>query len=127
MPDTNDISVPCLEATVEIPESRLKEIDHYLTDEPASPDDGLSTDDIIVYTARFADGYEMDIQCCGVQFQSDSDNTAYSEARLFDSDGYEVAYDMGDCTLRGDWTLKHFDRTYIAHVVASDVERLQEG
>ena len=98
MPDTNYISeyvieepdgqmrpMTYLKATVEVPESRLKEIDHYLNDEPASADDCLSEDDTIIYTARFADGYEMDIKCCGVQFHDgpDETNTAWCEAVLF--------------------------------------------
>ena len=121
MPDTNDISVPCLEATVEISESRLEKIEHYLNDEPASADDCLSEDDTIIYTARFADGYEMDIKCCGVQFCAgpDETNTAWSEAVLFNPNGSEVANELGDDTFRGDWQLEHDGTVYIAHVVAT--------
>lgn len=124
MPDTNDISVPCLEATVEIPESRLKEIDHYLTDEPVSADDCLSEDDTIIYTARFANGYEMDIKCCGVQFHDgpDETNTAWSEAVLFNPDGCEVTNNTGDYEFRGDWMLEHDGTVYITHVVAKGVK-----
>lgn len=112
----------CLEATIEIPEHRLKEIDHYLNDEPASPDDCLSEDETIIYTAHFSDGYEMDIKCCGVQFHDgpDETNTAWSEAVLFNPHGNEVANDTGDDTFLGDWTLEHNDTTYVAHVVVID-------
>lgn len=112
----------CLEATIKIPEARLTEIDHYLNDEPTSSDDCLSEDETIIYTARFADGYEMDIKCCGVQFLDGSDetNTAWSEAVLFDPHGTEVANDTGDDTFLGDWTLEHNGTVYVAHVVASN-------
>ena len=128
MPDTNDIFVPCLESTVEIPESRLKEIDHYLTDEPVSADDCLSEDDTIIYTARFANGYEMDIKCCGVQFYDEPDetNTAWCEAVLFNPNGVEVANEIGDGTLRGDWTVEHNGTAYIAHIVAKGIKSAQE-
>ena len=132
MPDTNYISeyvieeldgqmrpMTYLKATVEVPESRLMEIDHYLNDEPASADDCLSEDDTIIYTARFADGYEMDIKCCGVQFHDgpDETNTAWCEAVLFNPNGNEVANEIGDYTLRGTWTLEHDGTTYIARIV----------
>ena len=111
--------MPHLNATVEIPESRIKEIDRYLNVEPASADDCLSEDETIIYTAHFTDGYEMDIKCCGVQFHDgpNETNTAWCEAVLFNPNGCEVANEIGDDTLLGDWTLEDDGTVYTAHVV----------
>lgn len=67
----------------------------------------MGEDDVIRNTAVFQNGYFMDIKCCGVQYDCpEGCNTAWSEAVLFDDEGYEVACtEVGDEYL-GMWELE---------------------
>lgn len=87
-----------------------------LTTEPASENDCLSEDEILCVTAKFPDGIEMDVKCCGVQYREGESNTAWTEAVLFQY-GCELCHtDVCDEFL-GEWELSYGDDTYIATVV----------
>ena len=73
----------------------VNRINHYLHNEPTDETECLGEDVTIVYTAVFDNGIEMDIKCCGVQYQEGESNTAWTEAVLF-KDGNEVAHTEPD-------------------------------
>jgi hypothetical protein len=91
-----------------------------LTFNPSSEDEVIMTeDDTVVELVTFANGYEMEIKCCGVQFDCpEGCNTAYAEAVLFDDYGKEVCCTDTDDSFLGEWELEDKDgNTYIVDVV----------
>lgn len=110
--------------TIEIEGAELDQIEKYLTAEPTSRDECLDEDDTIIYTAVFDDGIEMDVKCCGVQYNEYDEeeleygntNTAWCEAVLFDN-GSEVANEMGEDVFEGEWPIEYEGNTYIAEIV----------
>ena len=97
-------------------------INKALTFEPKSKEEMVLTEDDrnIVHTATFPNGYFMDIKCCGVQYEEDSCNTAWTEAVLFDKKGYEVdCSDVEEKYLRT-WELEDEDgNSYRCEVVSA--------
>lgn len=95
------------ELTLRINPAELDLINGFLYKEPKTADECLGEDEPISHSVRFPDGYEMDIKCCGVQFEpQNGTNTAWTEAVLFNKDGYEVGNSdvCGDYT--GEWLLQ---------------------
>lgn len=74
---------------------------------------GLSEEETITKTAKFSNGYEMDIKCCGAD-----EEPAWTEAVLFDSEGSQIAVsDLSDDYI-GIWELEDNEgNTYKANVV----------
>lgn len=60
----------------------------------------LSEDESVVYTARFPDGKEMDIKCCGSQ-----DEPAWTEAVLFNERGVELRFTEPEHEYLGEWVV----------------------
>ena len=106
------------EKTIIVPKDEAEQIDRYLTIEPASEDECLGIDDTISYTADFGNGIEIDIKCCGVDFDDSQDayNTAWTEAVLFEN-GLERDSIDGECDFFGDWELEYDENEYLVHVV----------
>lgn len=107
--------------TIEIDGNWLDKINTYLTIEPSCAEECLDEDDTIIYTAKFENGMEMDIKCCGVQYNPDAvedgdTNTAWSEAVLF-RNGCEVANEYGEDSFEGEWAIEHDGDMFIADVV----------
>lgn len=93
------------------------QISRYLTEEPKSADECLGEDESISHTVKFENGYEMDIKCCGVQFDEKNDtNTAWTEAVLFNKDGHEVACSEVEGDYLGEWYLYDGKDAYVARV-----------
>lgn len=70
-------------------------------------------DDVLIYSADFGGGLldnkiEMDIKCCGVQYENGGYNNAWCEAVLFE-DGCEVACSEIDGDFFGEWSLTYGD------------------
>lgn len=81
--------------------------------EDAIENGGMSEDDTITKTAKFSNGYEMDIKCCGAD-----DEPAWTEAVLFDSEGSQIAVSEPSDDYFGIWELEDDDgNTYKANVV----------
>ena len=77
----------------------------------------LDEDETFAFTAKFPDGYEMDVKCCGVQYESGSSNSAWCEAVLFNSRGGEVACTDVEDEFLGDWELEHDGVRYVVDVL----------
>ena len=109
-----------LEQTIEVDEATVERLNYWLTDN-SDTSDRLNEDDTFIKTAKFEDGMEMDIKCCGVQFDDIYDNpasnTAWTEAVLFYDSGQEVCHtDVCDEYL-GDWEIEWGGAVYRVHVV----------
>ena len=57
-------------------------------------------DGLISITAKFADGFSMDIRCCGTEVDS------FTEAILYDNNGKQVAFTEPCDTFAGFWEMK---------------------
>lgn len=97
-----------LEETLYISESSSKEIEKYLRGEEVQ---GYGS--TLSETAKFSDGYSMDIRCCG-----DEDNS-WTEAILYDNTGAQVAITEAYETFIGYWELddETTGKTYRVNVV----------
>ena len=76
----------------------------------------LGEDEAIVKTAIFPNGIEMDIKCCGVQYNKDDDNSAWTEAVLFHN-GHEVACSEVNDSFLGTWELEYNGTLYRTNVI----------
>ena len=104
-----------------IDKDELEFINRALTYEPESYYERLmGEDDTIVNTVDFPNGYSMDIKCCGVRFDPDTSNKAWTEAVLFNENGCEVACSDTDEEYIGKWELEDDDVTYIVDVMAAE-------
>lgn len=99
-------------ATVFVPAKVMEQINGYLTAQ--AEDEYQGEDNTIIYTARFPDGKEMDIKCCGCRNEA-----SWTEAVLFDEQGNELACTDVEEEFAGLWQLTCQGVTYIA-VVKTD-------
>lgn len=76
----------------------------------------IGEDETISYTASFNNGFEMDIKCCGVQYQEGASNLAWTEAVLFQN-GVEICCTEPSDEFIGDWNLWDDENEYIVHVI----------
>ena len=98
---------------IKISKKLADEIDNLLT----YGDRNFGEDYTIVKTAVFDDGYEVDIKCCGVQWEDDNeDNTAWTETVLFHN-GSEVVCANPSEQFDGEWVLSTGENEYVVNVV----------
>lgn len=83
-----------LEETLYISESSSKKLEKYLCGEEVQ---GFGS--TLSETAKFSDGYSMDIRCCG------DEDTSWTEAILYDNTGMQVAITETYETFIGYWEL----------------------
>jgi hypothetical protein len=96
-----------------ISKEEAEQINRYLHVEPTCVEECLGEDITIIHTVKFDDGIEMDIKCCGVQYDEYSEsNTAWTEAVLFEN-GYQVCYTDPSDEYLGEWSLEHDGNEYI--------------
>ena len=105
------------EKTIRIAKSKLDKINKYLTVEPEDEYECLGEEMAIVATVNFGEGMEMDIKCCGVQYQEGESNLAWSEAVLF-KNGSEVCCTEPSDEFEGEWELEYDGDKYVVHVEA---------
>lgn len=106
------------EQTITITKELAEAIRHILEDEPANEDECFgSKEPAITVTARFEDGKEMDVKCCGVDYEESGYNTGWTEAVLFDENGCELGCTDVEDEFLGDWELEHGDDEYVIHVI----------
>lgn len=73
---------------------------------------GLKRDETIVNTAVFPDGMQADIKLV----ICDGENKPYTEAVLFDKNGFQKAYTDPEDEYTGDWELEYDDVNYVVVV-----------
>lgn len=91
-------------------------INRYLAVEPSDMENGQSEDETISVTARFANGFECDVKCCGVQYREGESNLSWTEAVLFDKNGAEVACSEPDSQFFKTWEIEYEGNLYKIHV-----------
>lgn len=99
-----------------IKQKLFDKITRYLTEEPRSEKECLPEDETITFTATFDDGYEVDVKCCGVQYNENDSNLAWAEAVLFHN-GAEVCCSEPCDEIDGVWTLEDGDKVFEVVVV----------
>ena len=82
---------------------------------PEDWQDCLGEDDTISYSVNFGNGMEMDIKCCGVQYEEGRSNLAWTEAVLF-KNGSEVCCTEPSDEYTGEWELEYKGNKYIVNV-----------
>lgn len=104
------------EKTIYISKEEADQINKHLTVEPTCADECLGEDIAITHTAKFDNGIEMDIKCCGVQYEEKNEsNLAWTEAVLFDS-GHQVCYTEVYDGYLGEWICEYNGNEYITYV-----------
>ena len=99
-------------ATLCISAEALGQINTYLSAE--REDECQGEDNTIIYTAKFPDGKEMDVKCCGYQ-----DGASWTEAVLFDERGCQIACsDVGE-TFDGLWELEANGVRYATEIIVN--------
>lgn len=110
------------EKTVKVPAKLLSQINKYLREEPKDESECLGEDETISVTAQFENGIEMDIKCCGVQFEEGGNNTAWTEAVLF-RNGSQIACTEVCDIFEDKWELEDGDDIYCVNIVPEEQEK----
>lgn len=104
------------EKIIKITKEEAEQINKHLTIEPTCADECLGEDIAIVHTAKFDNGIEMDVKCCGVQYEEENEsNLAWTEAVLFDN-GCQVCYTEPYDEYLGEWICEYNGNEYIVFV-----------
>lgn len=91
--------------------------DRILNTEPSCEEECFSESQTISLTAKFDNGYEMDVKICGVQYHEDeTSNLPFTEAVLF-KDGRQVTFTEPADDLFGQWELEADGHVFITDVV----------
>lgn len=98
---------------IEVPQRLLDLINEYLSAANASEYQG--EDNTISFTARFPNGYEMDVKCCGCD-----DAASWAEAVLFNEQGCELCFSEPDEQFVGDWEITYDGDTFKATIKAEE-------
>lgn len=110
------------ERTITISQNEDAQLKKWLSepiDENDHRDNYPSEDETFTKTAVFDNSYEMDIKCCGVQYEDGNTNACWTEAVLF-RNGSEVTHsDVGD-EFVGEWHLVSDDDEYIVNVIVAN-------
>lgn len=114
----NQLPKKQLKRNIIISKEEMERLRRYLEHEPASEKECLSEDETVTYTADFGNGMEMDVKVCGVQYIEGGNNTAWSEAVLFEN-GSEVCCTEPDEALEGEWRLIYEGTEYVADVMST--------
>ncbi len=90
-----------------VPAAEVAAIEKYLSNEVH-----LGEDEAVIHTAKFTDGVEVDVKCCGTQ---DGDESAWTEAVLF-VDGVQFAMTEVEDEYFGEWRLNCGGNDYVVIV-----------
>ena len=101
-----------------------KKIRKYMAEEPSSEDDCFGLDETISHTAQFDNGVEVDIKCCGVQYQKGESNRAWAEAVLFNN-GCEVECTEPCDEYLGTWNFTFDGDEYVVYVKEYNTTQLK--
>lgn len=104
------------------PEMSAK-VDNWLNGTPIDEDDFndnfLGEDETHTETFVFPDGKIMDIKVCGVSYEEDGYNNAWTEAVLFDPNGSQISFTEPNEAYIGEWKLEDSEtgNTYTVEIV----------
>lgn len=98
-------------------------LNNLLLKEPKNEDEAF-IDATYTFTARFENGYEMDIKVCGVsQFNEDGNNMPWTEAVLFNEKGGECCFTEPGEDIWGTWNIEYNGEIYSAEMIPYSVEK----
>ena len=101
---------------ITIPETTKNFLNHILNHPPLSESDCFSEDETLSYTATFPNGYEADIQCCGVQYWEGELNLPWTQGILYDNYGREIQVSEPSDDYFGEWNFSVKKDSYIVFV-----------
>lgn len=104
------------EETIVVSKDQAERLNYWINCN-ADSSERLNEDDTFVRTAKFEDGFEMDIKCCGTQ-----DDVAWAEAVLFYENGQEACCTEVRDEYLGDWEIEWGGNVYRVHVVMEDAQ-----
>ena len=101
---------------VYISKKKADYINKLLTVQPHSKKECFGEDEKISVKATFKDGTYAYIDCCGVQYEEDGNNLAYTQAVLYDKTGKQLAYTEPEDEFLGLWMFRLFkDNSVMEH------------
>lgn len=100
-------------------------LEHLCQYEPQSLDECFTDrEPSINFTVKFPNDYQMDIKCCGVDYEEGGSNTAWTEAVLFNENGCEVGFTEPEDSILGEFWIERDNINYTVEVVANpDLKR----
>ena len=103
-----------LRAEIALEQKKLDFVNHLLsmTGDEIYDKYGFKRDETIISTAVFPDGMQADIKIV----ICDGENKPYTEAVLFDKNGFQKAYTDPEDEYTGDWELEYDDVNYVVTV-----------
>ncbi len=98
--------------TIYIGKEEAEAINRYLNVEPRNEAECLGEDQTVSHTAKFPNGFEVDVKLCGIQFRDKKDdesvsNCAWTEAVLFDDEDGQLDCTEPSDSYFGEWVLEH--------------------
>lgn len=105
---------------IKVSQDDAEKINRYLTVEPENEEDCLSENEKIAHCVHFENGFEMDIECCGGQYQEGECNTAWTQACLYDPDGRPCGFTEPCNEFFGEWEIEYNGNHYVAAVVEEE-------
>lgn len=106
-----------LRAEIALEQKKLDFVNHLLsmTGDEIYDKYGFKRDETIISTAVFPDGMQADIKIV----ICDGENKPYTEAVLFDKNGFQKAYTDPEDEYTGDWELEYDDVNYVVSLCCS--------
>lgn len=104
------------EKVIVINKEEATQINKHLCEEPTCEDECLGEDIAIVNTATFNNGIQIDIKCCGVQYDEEAEsNVAWTEAVMF-KNGREICCTEPSDDYFGEWLFEYENDEYVVIV-----------
>ena len=120
-----DVYVVSMHGSVMIEPETAEMLEKLCTKEPRSRKECFSEDEKESYTVKFSDGKEMDIECCGVQYERGGNNTAWTQAVLYNPP-YELVCTEPSDDMFGEWELEYDGIRYVANVIDGRTVKSEE-
>ena len=95
--------------------AEIDRINSYLNN-PQRVEDSLGEDSTIIHSVVFNNGYSADVKCCGVKWHDGQNNSAWTEAILYDDKGYQVDFSEPESTFEGQWQLESETDYYVVNI-----------
>lgn len=109
-----------------ISDHEAEKIKKFLHIEPKNASECLGEDDTFTRTAVFENGMEMDVKCCGCQYQEGESNLAWTEAVLF-KNGWQVSFSEPEGEYLGEWSLNYNGDEYVVKVITESEEKRMQN
>lgn len=106
--------------TIQISKAKADHINKLLNEQPQSAAECFGENEIHSEEISFSDGMRMCIDVCGVQYEEGGDNTAWTQAVLYNTDGAELTFTEPGFDYLGEWTLSYEGNNYTVVIETED-------